>query len=197
MWEEGKAGSVGKGCKISRHRRVSKTYRSRARSSLPRSSGTAGCRADGSSSKPCLARILWISSEAALEEMGREVDMREEEERTSRMDEYTLYVDCLLNYYNNATRDYQYFLVSSSSHCHNSSPSFGSSANRFALPRRAHGMKNCPLASSAAGDVAQYNCVSAPYEAEYSNRRYIVTSTLATPRKKQKRTTIAACNRGM
>jgi len=39
-------------------RGVSKTYRSRARSSLPRSSGTAGCRADGSSSKPCLARIV-------------------------------------------------------------------------------------------------------------------------------------------
>jgi hypothetical protein len=31
-------------------------------------------------------------------------------------------------------------------------------------------MKNFPLASSAAGDVAQYNCVNAPYEAGYRRR---------------------------
>ena len=84
------------------------------------------------------------------------------------------------------TRDYQYFSVSSSSHRHNFSPSFGSSANGFALPERAQGMKNCPLTSSAAGDVAQYNCVSAPYETEYSIRRYIVSLTPATPREKRK-----------
>ena len=68
------------------------------------------------------------------------------------------------------TRDYRCFSVSSSSHLHNFSPSFGSSATGFALPTRAHGMKNFPLASSAAGDVAQYNCVNAPYEAGYRRR---------------------------
>ncbi len=55
-----------------------------------------------------------------------------------------------------------------------------------AYPPRAQGMKNCPLASSAAGDVAQYNCVNAPYEAGYSRRRYIVPLAPATPREKQR-----------
>ena len=66
------------------------------------------------------------------------------------------------------TRDYQYCCVSSSTHCHSFSPSFGSSAALFGVPTRAQGTKNFPLASSAAGDVEQYNWVSAPYEAGYN-----------------------------
>jgi hypothetical protein len=65
------------------------------------------------------------------------------------------------------TRDSdQYALVCSSSHAHNLSPTCGSSAAAFGLPSRAQGMKNFPFASAAVGAVAQYSCVSAPYDTE-------------------------------
>ena len=43
----------------------------------------------------------------------------------------------------------------------------------FGSPSRAHGMKNFPLASAVEGDVAQYSCVSAPYDGGHIVQVYV------------------------
>lgn len=58
-------------------------------------------------------------------------------------------------------------------------------------------MKNFPLASSAAGDVAQYNCVNAPYEAGYNSVRRYIVSLAQSKKETEKHTMMAYCHLGM
>ncbi len=66
-----------------------KAYRSRARSSLPRSSRTAGEGVEWSSSKPCCSRMMRMSSEAAsvgIDMMEANREGRQHAQRTASRD---------------------------------------------------------------------------------------------------------------